>query len=98
MTAEDMRKLDFERLRSAQRDMALAEVKASLILDKIAKTENVAVEDDELDRELMLVSLQTREPIDALKQRLTQDGGLNRIREQMLREKTGNAIYERLAS
>ncbi len=98
MTAENMRKLDFERLRSAQRDMALAEVKASLILDKIAKTENVAVEDDELDRELMLVSLQTREPIDALKQRLTQDGGLNRIREQMLREKTGNAIYERLAS
>jgi trigger factor len=97
MTSEAMRQLDFERLRSAQRDTAIAEVKASLILDKIAKAENTSVSDDELDRELMLVSLQTREPLDTLKQRLTQDGGINRIREQMLREKTGTAVYERLA-
>ena len=39
MRAEDMRKLDFERLRAAQRTSALAEVKGSLILDKIADAE-----------------------------------------------------------
>jgi len=98
MTSEAMRKLDFERLRAAQRETSIAEVKASLILDKIAKTENVELGEDEVERELLLVSLQTREPLDELKKRLTQDGGLNRIREQMLREKTGNAVYERLSS
>ena len=37
MTAEDMRKLDFGRLRAAQRDQAINEVKASLLLDRIAE-------------------------------------------------------------
>ena len=36
MNTEQMRKLDFGRLRGAQRDGALAEVKASLLLDRIA--------------------------------------------------------------
>ena len=98
MRAEDMRKLDFERLRAAQRDTALNEVKASLILDKIADAEGVEVSDEDVDRELMIISLQTREPFDALKARLTQEGGDNRIREQLRREKTGNLLYEKLAS
>jgi len=98
MQAEEMRKLDFARLRAAQRDSALNEVKASLILDKIATAENIEISDDEVDRELLLLSLQTREPIDSLRSRLTQEGGLNRIREQLRREKTGNLLYEKHAS
>ena len=43
-----------------------------------------------------LAALQSREPIDTLKVRLTQDGGLARIREQMRREKTARLLYERL--
>lgn len=98
MKAEDMRKLDFARLRAAQRDSALNEVKASLILDKIATAESVEISDDDVDRELMMLSLQTREPLESLRDRLTQEGGLNRIREQLRREKTGNLLYEKLAS
>ena len=98
MKAEDMRKLDFARLRAAQRDQAVSEVKASLILDKIAATENVEVSDEDVDRELLILSIQSREPLEQLKQRLTSDGGLNRIREQLRREKTGNVLYDKLAS
>ena len=98
MKAEDMRKLDFGRLRVAQRDQAVGEVKASLILDKIAATENVEVSDEDVDRELLILSIQSREPLEQLKQRLTSDGGLNRIREQLRREKTGNVLYDKLAS
>ncbi|WP_246153716.1 trigger factor [Terriglobus albidus] len=98
MKAEDMRKLDFVRLRAAQRDQAVSEVKASLILDKIAATENVEVSDEDVDRELLILSIQSREPLEQLKQRLTSDGGLNRIREQLRREKTGNVLYDKLAS
>jgi trigger factor len=96
METEQMRKLDFSRLRAAQRDGAVAEVKTNLLLDKIAETENITVSDEELDRELQLAALQSNEPVEALRQRLTQDGGLARIREQMKREKTANLLYERL--
>ena len=97
MTPDDMRKLDFQRLREAQRDQAVAEVKASLILDRIAEQESVQVDPEEMERELLMASLQAREPLETLRERLAGDGTLDRMREQMRREKTGTALYERLA-
>jgi trigger factor len=96
MDTEQMRKLDFARLRAAQRDGALAEVKASLLLDRIAREENITVSDEELDRELQLAALQSREPVESLRARLTEDGKLARIREQLRNEKTASLLYERL--
>jgi trigger factor len=96
MNPEQMRKLDFGRLRGAQRDSALAEVKTSLILDRIAVAENLTVSDEELEQELQLAAMQSGESLDALKVRLTQDGGLARIREQLRREKTASWLYEKL--
>jgi trigger factor len=96
MDTEQMRKLDFARLRTAQRDGAIAEVKTSILLDRIAREENITVSDEELDRELQLAALQSREPIETLRSRLTEDGGLARIREQLRHEKTANVLYERL--
>jgi trigger factor len=98
MTADDMRKLDFGRLRAAQRDQAVNEVKVSMILDKIAEAENVTVSDEDLDRELLMLSIQSREPLETLRERLAQDVGLARIREQMRREKTGSVLYEKLSA
>jgi trigger factor len=96
MDTEQMRKLDFARLRAAQRDSAVAEVKTSLLLERIAHEENVTVSEEELDREIHLAAIQSREPVDSLKVRLTQDGGMARIREQLKREKTAHLLYERL--
>jgi trigger factor len=98
MKSEEMRKLDFGRLRAAQRDEAEREVRASLVLDRIADAEGVAVSDEEVDNELLMLSIQSREPLETLRTRLKQDGGLERIREQMRREKTGVVLYEKLAS
>ncbi len=96
MDTEQMRKLDFARLRTAQRDSAVAEVKTFILLDRIAAAESITVSDEELDREVHLAALQSGEPVEALRQRLTDDGGLARIREQMKREKTASLLYERL--
>ena len=98
MNPEQMRKLDFVRLRAAQRDSAQAEVRANLIIDRIAEKEGVTVSDEELDKELHLAALQSREPYETLRQRLTDDGGLARIREQLKREKTASLLYERLSA
>lgn len=96
MREEDMKKLDFARLRAAQRDSATSEVKSLLILDRIADAEKIEVSDQEFNQELELLSLQTREPVDALRVRLTQDGSVARIREQIRRDKTAKQLYERL--
>jgi trigger factor len=96
MDTEQMRKLDFTRLRTAQRDGAVAEVKTNILLERIATEEKISISDEELDRELQLAALQSREPIETLRSRLTADGGLARIREQLRHEKTANLLYERL--
>jgi trigger factor len=58
----------------------------------------VVVNEEDVDRELLMLSIQSREPLDTLRDRLKNDGGLDRIREQMRREKTGSALYEKLSS
>ena len=98
MRPDDMRKLDFGRLRAAQRDEAEREVRASLVVDRIADAEKVTVSDKELDDEVLMLSIQTREPYDTLRDRLAKDGGMARLREELRREKTSNVLYEKLAS
>jgi trigger factor len=98
MRTEDMRNLDFDRLRAAQRDSATAEVKGSILLDRIADVENVNVAEDEVESELEAIALQVRERLDTLRARLTEDGSLARIRERLRREKMGALLYERMAS
>lgn len=97
MSSDAMRQLDFDRLRAAQRDQAVTEVKVSLILDTVAEREHIAVTDEDLERELLMLSIQSREPLETLRKRLAEDGSLERIREQMRREKTGTKLFERLA-
>jgi trigger factor len=96
MREEDMKRLDFARLRAAQRDSASNEVRSLLILDRIADAENIGVSDEEVNQELELLSLRLREPLDALRVRLTQDGSMARIREQIRRDKAATLLYERL--
>jgi trigger factor len=96
METEQMRKLDFARLRTAQRDSAISEVKATILLDRIAHEENIDVSDEDLDSEVQLAALQSGESAEALRARLTGEGGLARIREQLRREKTASLLYERL--
>ena len=96
MDTEQMRKLDFTRLRAAQRESAVAEVKTMILLDRISHEEKITINDEEMDGAVRLAALQAREPYETVRARLTEDGGLARIREQLRREKTASVLYERL--
>jgi trigger factor len=50
-----------------------------------------------MERELLMASLQAREPLETLRARMIEDGSIDRMREQMRREKTGTVLYEKLA-
>jgi len=97
MRPEDMRKMDFGRLRSAQRDAAVREVKASLILEKIAEKEKIETSDAELDTEIERLAQQSRQPTEAVRKKLTDDGALERMRERIRNEKTLDFLYKRSA-
>jgi trigger factor len=97
MRAEDMKKMDLNRLRSGQREQAVQEVKASLLLDRIADLEKLEVSDEEIDHEIEALALQTKQTSEAVRARLTRDGALDRIRNRIRNEKTLNFLYHQSA-
>jgi len=97
MRPEDMKKMDMNRLRSGQRAQAVQEVKASLLLDKVADLEKVEVSDEEIDQEIAALAAQTKQTSEAVRARLTRDGALDRIRSRIRNEKTLSLLYHQSA-
>lgn len=97
MREEDMKKMDFGRLRAGQREQAVQEVKASLLLEKIADSENIQVGDDEINAEIESLAKQTNQAPDAIRARLTRDGALDRIRNRIRNEKALDFLYRQSA-
>jgi len=97
MRSEDMKKMDLARVRVGQREQALQEVKASLLLEKIADVEEIIVGDEEIDREIEALAGQTNQAPDAIRARLTRDGALDRIRNRIRNEKALDFLYRQSA-
>ena len=86
--------LDWQKLKSSQKDKALGEVKASLLLSRIAEREAIGATHDEVDKEVERIARQQREPFAALKLRFEKDGTLGRIASHIQTEKTLNFLFE----
>jgi trigger factor len=97
MKTEDMKKMDLNRLRAGQRDQAAQEVKAALLLEKIAEEEKLEVSDAEIDREVEALAEQSKQTPEAIRSRLTRDGALDRIRNRIRNEKTLDFLYRQSA-
>ena len=97
MKMEDMKKMDLPRLRAGQRDQAVQDVKSSMLLDRIAELEGIAVGEEEVTRELEALASQTKQTPESVRARLTQDGGLARIRNRIRSEKTLDFLYRQSA-
>jgi len=97
MRAEDLKKMDLNRLRAGQKEQAAQEVKASLLLEKIADEEHIEVSDEEIDREVQALATQSKQAPEAIRARLTRDGALDRIRIRIRSEKTLDFLYHQSA-
>ena len=97
MKMEDMKKMDLPRLRAGQRDQAVQDVKSSLLLDRIAELEKIDAGEDEVNHEIESLAQQTKQTPEAVRARLTQDGGLDRIRSRIRSEKTLDFLYHQSA-
>ena len=87
-------KLDWEKVKESQREKAVREVKASLLLTKIAERESIGVTREEVDREVERLARQQREPVAAAQMRFEKDGTMGRIASHIQTEKTLNFLFE----
>ncbi|MGQ9635461.1 MAG: trigger factor [Bryobacteraceae bacterium] len=88
-------RLDWEAFKERYREQAVRDVKASLLLDRIAEREAIEVTNEELERELQRMARLERQPVAALRQRLQQERALGRVVSRIRMEKTLNFLFER---
>ncbi len=85
--------VDWVSLRRRQRDNAVNDVKAELLLDRVATAENIDATDEDVEKEIAKLSEQSGESATALRARLTKQGALDRIKSKLRSEKTIDWLY-----
>jgi len=87
-------KLDWAKVKETQREKALREVKASMLLSKVAAREAINATRDEVDKEVERAARAQKEPVAALHLKFEKDGTLGRIASHIQTEKTLNFLFE----
>ncbi len=80
--------LDWASLRQRQEDRAKEDVKAELIIDRIASDEKIDVTDEEVEHELEHLASHSGESVEAIRARLTKQGALDRMKAKLRSDKT----------
>jgi trigger factor len=87
-------KLDWAKVMESQREKALREVKASMLLQKISEREAIVATRDEVDREVDRVARHQKEPVAAVRIKFEKDGTMDRIASHIQTEKTLSFLFE----
>ena len=69
-------------------------MKASLLLGKVASSENISATQEEVDSEVQRIARQQREPVAATRMKLRKRRPLNGIVNRIITEKTLNFLFE----
>lgn len=80
--------IDWPEFRNAQREAAAETVKATLVLDEVARRETIEVSDEDLDAEVARYAERSGRAVAAVRAQLEQDSGLSRLRHGLRRERT----------
>jgi len=80
--------IDWVTLRKRQEDRAKDDVKAELVIDRIATEEKIDASDEELDHELEHMAGHSGESAEVLRARLTKQGALDRMKAKLRSDKT----------
>jgi trigger factor len=85
--------VDWVSLRRRQRESAVNDVKAELLLDRIATAENIEVTDEDVEKEIAALAERSGESTTALRARLTKQGALDRMRSKLRSDKVIEWLY-----
>jgi len=85
--------VDWVSLRRRQRDPAADDVKAELIVDRIASTEGIEASDEDVEKEIARLAERSGESATALRARLTKQGALDRMKSKLRSDKVIEWLY-----
>jgi trigger factor len=80
--------VDWVTLRKGQQERAIGDVKAELVVDRIATKENIDVTDEEVQHEIEHMASHSGESAEAIHARLTKQGALDRMKAKLRSDKT----------
>jgi trigger factor len=86
--------LDWDKIRESQGDRARKDVKASLLLERIADREAIHATQEEVDNEVNRIARQQREAVASVRRKLEQDGSIGRIAGHIRTQKVLNFLFE----
>ena len=86
--------LDWDKVKESQREKAVREVKASILLGKVSERESIRATRDEVDGEVEKAARQMRKPVAAVHMEFEKDGTLGRIASHIQTDKTLNFLFE----
>jgi trigger factor len=87
--------IDWGQFREAQREPARASVASALVLDEIARRENLTVSNEDVDKEIeQFAACSGRTPA-AVRAQIEKDGGLGRLTGGLRREKAVDLALSR---
>ena len=85
--------IDWVALRNHQRERAVDDVKAELLIDRIADAEKIDATDEEVEKEIQALAEHSGESATALRARLTKQGVLDRMKSKLRSDKTIEWLY-----
>ena len=87
--------INWEEFREQQHEPAIEAVRSALVLDEIARRENLTVDDTDIDREVTRYAERAGRTPAALRARLEKEGGLHRLQTSVRREKAVDFLLSR---
>ena len=85
--------LDWGKVRTAQREEAVEDVKSTFILEKIAHRKQLEPEESEMDLEIERIASVTQSDAGTVRSRLTREGGLDRMKSRLRIEKALDFVF-----
>jgi trigger factor len=86
--------LDPAKLREAERERAIRDVKAGLLLERIAGAENIQATQEEIDAEVQRYAKQTEQSVSKARQKLAENGDLDRLQSSIRNEKALSFLFD----
>jgi trigger factor len=87
--------IDWEALRDEQRALALEMVRASMMLDEVARRESLTVSDNDVEQELSRYAERLGRTLAAVRAQLEKDDGIAKLSEGLRRERAVDFLLSR---
>jgi trigger factor len=86
--------MDMEKLRDTYKETALVNVKTDLVLDAIAKAENIQVGMEDVDAELAGIAGQNNASVEDVKKIISTNGNMGLLLANILRRKAAGVVLD----